>query len=245
MRELALFAGAGGGLLATHFLLGWETVCAVEIEPYRRRVLMQRQNEGVLPPFPLWDDVRTFRGEPFRGLADVVSGGFPCTPWSVAGKRRGTDDERNLWPDTLRIIREVGPSIVFLENVPPLVRHSYFRDEILGGLADSGYDALWGVFSAAQVGAPIKRERLFVFAFTNKVNGIQGMGNIQNREAQVWAGEARDCTELWLQAPTRDTGMGNGMDSYMDRVSAIGDGQVPLAVAYAYLTLAAKAFGRG
>jgi site-specific DNA-cytosine methylase len=86
MNELALFAGAGGGILGGH-LLGWRTVCAVEWEPYPASVLAARQNDGVLPPFPIWDDVRTFDGRPWRGVVDVVSGGFPCQDISVAGKQ--------------------------------------------------------------------------------------------------------------------------------------------------------------
>ena len=86
MRELALFAGAGGGILGG-VLLGWRTVCAVEINAFCARRLMQRQNEGHLPPFPVWDDVSTFDGRPWRGVVDVVSGGFPCQDISSAGQR--------------------------------------------------------------------------------------------------------------------------------------------------------------
>lgn len=84
MNELALFAGIGGGILGGK-LLGWRTVCAVEREPYCIQRLMQRQDEGHLDPFPIWDDVRTFDGNPWRGLVDVVSGGFPCQDISCAG----------------------------------------------------------------------------------------------------------------------------------------------------------------
>ena len=84
VNELALFAGAGGGILGGH-LLGWRTVCAVEWEPYPASVLCARQNDGFLPPFPIWDDVQTFDGKPWRGIVDVVSGGFPCQDISVAG----------------------------------------------------------------------------------------------------------------------------------------------------------------
>ena len=84
LNELALFAGAGGGILGGH-LLGWRTVCAVEWEPYPASVLCARQNDKVLPPFPIWDDVQTFDGKPWRGLVDVVSGGFPCQDISAAG----------------------------------------------------------------------------------------------------------------------------------------------------------------
>ena len=84
VNELALFAGAGGGILGGK-LLGWRTVCAVEWEPYPASVLCARQNDGFLPPFPIWDDVQTFDGKPWRGIVDVVSGGFPCQDISVAG----------------------------------------------------------------------------------------------------------------------------------------------------------------
>ena len=86
LNELALFAGGGGGLLASR-LLGWNTVCAVEINPYRQAVLLARQADGALDPFPIWDDVRSFDGRPWRGLVDIVTAGFPCQPFSVAGKR--------------------------------------------------------------------------------------------------------------------------------------------------------------
>ena len=85
MNELALFAGAGGGILGGH-LLGWRTVCAVEWEKYPACVLAARQNDGLLPTFPIWDDVQTFDGKPWRGIVDVVSGGFPCQDISAAGK---------------------------------------------------------------------------------------------------------------------------------------------------------------
>ena len=85
LNELALFSGAGGGILGGH-LLGWRTVCAVEWEPYPASVLCARQNDKVLPSFPIWDDIRTFDGRPWLGIVQVVSGGFPCQDISAAGK---------------------------------------------------------------------------------------------------------------------------------------------------------------
>ena len=109
MNELALFAGAGGGILGGH-LLGWRTVCAVEFAAYPRRVLLARQRDGMLPRFPIWDDVRTFDGKPWRGKVDVVSGGFPCTDISAAGKGAGIEGEHSgLWGEMARIIGEVRP----------------------------------------------------------------------------------------------------------------------------------------
>ena len=161
MNELALFAGAGGGILGSK-LLGHRIVCAVEIEPYCREVLLRRQEEGILEPFPIWDDVRTFEGKPWRGVVDCVSAGFPCQPFSVAGKRRGADDERNMWPDTIRIIGEVRPRYALLENVPGLLVSGYMG-RIFGDISELGYDCRWGVIGADDVGAPHRRKRLWIF----------------------------------------------------------------------------------
>jgi len=118
MHELALFAGAGGGILGGR-LLGWRTICAVEWDPYAASVLLRRQDDGILEPFPVWDDVRTFDGKPWRGLVDVVSGGFPCQDISVAGGGAGIDGERSgLWSEMARVVGEVRPKFVFVENSP-------------------------------------------------------------------------------------------------------------------------------
>src|SRR3972149_440719 len=103
LNELALFAGAGGGVLAST-LLGWRTVCAVELDPYCASVLAQRQNDRFLPTFPIWDDVRTFDGKPWNGLIDVVSGGFPCQDISIANvTATGISGSRSgLWQQLAR-----------------------------------------------------------------------------------------------------------------------------------------------
>ena len=162
MNELALFAGAGGGILGGH-LLGWRTVCAVEWEQYPASVLCARQNDGLLPPFPIWDDVQTFKGEPWRGIVDVVSGGFPCTDISAAGKGAGIDGEASgMWREMARIIHEVRPRYVFVENSPMLTSRGLGR--VLGDLAAMGFDARWGVLGAADVGAPHQRDRIWIVA---------------------------------------------------------------------------------
>jgi DNA (cytosine-5)-methyltransferase 1 len=162
MNELALFAGAGGGILGGK-LLGWRTVCAVEWEPYPASVLCARQNDGLLPPFPVWDDVQTFDGKPWRGIVDVVSGGFPCQDISAAGKGAGIDGERSgMWGEMARIIHEVRPRFVFVENSPMLTSRGLGR--VLGDLASMGFDAKWGVLGAADVGANHKRDRIWICA---------------------------------------------------------------------------------
>ena len=162
MNELALFAGAGGGILGGA-LLGWRTVCAVEHNAYAASVLAARQNDGLLPPFPVWDDVRTFDGRPWRGIVDVVSGGFPCQDISVAGKGAGIDGERSgLWGEMVRIIGEVRPRFAFVENSPALVTRGLGR--VLSDLAALGYDCRWTVLGAADVGAPHQRDRFWLVA---------------------------------------------------------------------------------
>ena len=162
MNELALFAGAGGGILGG-ILCGFRTVCAVEIEPYCREVLLRRQHDGVLPLFPIWDDIKTFDGRGWSGLVDIITAGFPCQPFSIAGRRKGEADERNLWPETARVIREVRPRWCLLENVPGLLGSGYFG-RILGDLAESGYSVRWDCIPASAVGAPHRRDRLWIVA---------------------------------------------------------------------------------
>ena len=98
MNELHLFAGTGGGILGG-MLLGHTTICAVEIEPYARKVLLQRQRDGILPKFPIWDDIRTFDVKPWQGKVDIICGGFPCQDISCANTNaKGIDGERSgLW----------------------------------------------------------------------------------------------------------------------------------------------------
>ena len=166
MNELSLFSGAGGGLLGTK-LLGWRHVGYVEYERYCQQVIAQRIKDRILSEAPIFGDVREFvqsgAAKKYKGFVDVVTAGFPCQPFSVAGKRKGKEDERNMWPSTIQIIRDVQPRYALLENVPGLLNSGYFQ-EILGSLAQAGYDAKWIVLGADDVGAPHRRKRLWIKA---------------------------------------------------------------------------------
>ena len=187
LNELHLFAGAGGGILGGK-LLGHRCVGAVEINPYCRRVLEQRQRDGVLEPFPIFDDVRAFDGKPWRGRVDVVCGGFPCQDISSAGKRAGLDGDRSsLWWEMHRIVREVEPRFVFVENVAALLVRGF--DRVLGSLADLGFDAEWCVLSAAECGAPHLRQRLWLLAaHADQDNWWMEQVPRKEREAPLLAG---------------------------------------------------------
>ncbi|MDV7446139.1 DNA cytosine methyltransferase [Acinetobacter baumannii] len=164
---MALFAGAGGGILGSH-LLGWNTICAVERDAYASQVLAQRQNDGFLKPFPIWSDITTFDGKPWKGIVDVISGGFPCQDISSAGKGAGIDGERSgLWAEMARIIGEVRPSYVFVENSPLLISRGLTR--VISDLAQMGYDAQWARLSASNFGAPHIRDRVWIVAYSQSI----------------------------------------------------------------------------
>lgn len=222
MRELHLFAGAGGGILGG-LLCGHVPVCAVEMEAYPRRVLLQRQRDGVLPWFPIWDDVRTFDGKPWQGRVDLVAGGFPCQAWSSAA--RGNHTAANLWPEMLRVIGEVCPRFVFAENVDEgailMAQHD---------LASAGFKTLRAMVAASDLGADHPRERWWLLAYSHD-EGELGSGI----NAEV-AFQPKSSPCLW-KTPPRVSGVAHGLAHRMDRFRAIGNGQVPAVAHLAFRTL--------
>jgi DNA (cytosine-5)-methyltransferase 1 len=163
MHVLSLCSGAGGLDLGLQIALPFaRTIGLVERDAFAAAILVARMCDGSLESAPIWDDVGTFDGRPWRGAVDIVTAGYPCQPFSVAGKRRGADDPRHLWPHVARIIGEVEPPFVFLENVAHHLRLGF--PEVAAGLVGMGYRLAAGVFTAAEVGAPHKRERLFILA---------------------------------------------------------------------------------
>ncbi|WP_372684084.1 DNA cytosine methyltransferase [Burkholderia contaminans] len=207
MNELHLFAGAGGGILAGQ-LRGNRCVCAVEFDSYAQAVLVARQNDGTFPAFPIWDDVRTFDGRPWRGIVDIVAGGFPCQDVSAAGTGDGLDGERSgLWTEMARIIREVRPLGVEVENSPMLTSRGLGR--VLGDLAALGFDAEWGVLSAADTDAPHLRERIWIRGYVADAGGgrfdrTEGRQMEQSRRAEIERGsealahaDGQPCEQGW------------------------------------------------
>jgi DNA (cytosine-5)-methyltransferase 1 len=239
MNELHLFAGAGGGILGG-MLLGHTTVCAVELELYCRNVLLQRQRDGILPRFPIWDDVCTFDGNPWRGKVDVVCGGFPCQDISAAGKGAGITGERSgLWGEMARIIGEIRPKYAFVENSPMLTLRGL--DRVLGDLSEMGYDARWGVVGACHVGAPHRRERIWILAYPistrhknrlciGKEKGHTTHGN-RNKNSAWTSDSIKPCSSSLVDRNV------DGVAHRVDRLKAIGNGQVPLVAATAWRIL--------
>ena len=265
LRELALFAGAGGGILGGQ-LLGWRTVCAVERDAYAAQVLAQRQNDGILEPFPIWSNVSSFDGKPWRGIVDVVSGGFPCQDISAAGKGAGITGARSgLWKEFARIIGEVRPRYAFIENSPMLTIRGL--ETVLCDLAAMGFDAEWGVISAADCGAPHQRERLWIASsntryieqgqqeFNLRQDGNVTIGTIssdvckdvadtngaqrqRNKCAERVGTEHADISSAsWWKSEPAVGRVAHGVAYRVDRLKAIGNGQVPLCAATAFRIL--------
>ncbi len=165
MNGLAICAGIGGIELGLRLAIGelYKTVCYVEREAFAAAVIVARMEDKMLDFAPVWDDLQTFDGTIWRGKVDIITAGFPCQPWSVAGKRSGRDDDRWIWPGIVRIIREIRPGFVLFENVPGLIRGGL--GPVLASLAELGFDAEWDTFRASDVEAPHRRERLFILAY--------------------------------------------------------------------------------
>ena len=191
MRHLSLFCGAGGGDLAAQHLLGWETIGYVEKDEYCQRIIKARQEDGTFHVAPIFGDIRAFiaggYARRYRGMVDVITAGFPCQPFSVAGRRMGDADGRDMWPATRRTIGVIRPRYALLENVPGLLTWNggrYFG-RILRELATMGYDARWCVLGAADCGAPHVRKRVWILANTyvdtNTKSERVGQLSIQSR----------------------------------------------------------------
>ena len=242
MRELSLFTGAGGGLLGTK-LLGWETIGYVEIDQYCQQVIAQRIKDGILDRAPLFGDIRTFLSEGYarryRGVADVITAGFPCQPFSQGGKKKGSYDERNFWPETRSCIDVVRPNWAFLENVPGLLAHEYART-IFGELAELRYDARWCVLSAKRMGANHLRRRLWIAATTTDAFscGPQRRWQPISRQGMFLEFEGLVEDESRLCVPCiKANGVYDGLANRMDRLKALGNGQVPIVAATAWRLL--------
>ena len=157
MKHLDLFSGIGGFALAARWM-GWETVQFVEIDGFCQKVLNKN-----FPNVPIHGDIKTFDGTRYRGAVDILTGGFPCQPFSVAGKRRGKQDDRFLWPEMFRIIGEIKPRWIVGENVTGIL--GLALDQVLIEMEDQGYRTELFVIPACAVNAPHRRDRIWILSY--------------------------------------------------------------------------------
>ena len=177
----SLFSGIGGFDLAARWM-GWDNVFHVERDPFCRQVLSHH-----FPESQSFDDVKAFDATPFRGRLRVLSGGFPCQPFSAAGKRAGTSDDRYLWPEMFRIIREARPTYVVAENVRGLIswNEGMVLDTVCADLEGEGYEVCPVVLPAASVNAPHRRDRIWIVAHAHDQRGAGGPRQVQGADGEV------------------------------------------------------------
>ena len=241
MTHLSLFSGIGGIDLAAEWA-GFRTVAFVEKDPFCQKVLAKHW-----PEVPIHDDITKFDGAAFRGVF-LVSGGFPCQPFSHAGKRRGKEDDRHLWPEMLRVVEEARPTWVLGENVAGFVGMAL--DLCLSDLDRAGYETEAAVLPALAVGAPHRRERCFVLAHSRHTespgrNEAQGSregaaqpkspscGNaVAHTRCSLLQGGVRGTetiTAQWLIEPAVGR-VAHGVSNRVDRLRALGNAVVPQQV---------------
>jgi DNA (cytosine-5)-methyltransferase 1 len=203
---LSLCAGAGGLDLGLHIAhAGYRTVGYVEREAYAAATLVARMEDTAMDCAPVWDDVSTFDGRPWRGLVDIVHGGYPCQPFSIAGRKLGDKDPRHLWPHVARIVREVEPRFCFFENVGGHLRLGF--EQVHDDLRSMDYRVAAGLFTAEEVGASHKRERLFILAYA------EGAGN---------HGKATDLPQAQRRQDGSMLRVADGSDSHMAHANGNG-----------------------
>jgi DNA (cytosine-5)-methyltransferase 1 len=178
------FCAGYGGIERGLDLAGVEhrVVAYVEIEAFAVANLVKKMEGGLLPPAPIWTDIKTFPSQLFRGTVDLITGGYPCQPFSAAGKRKGADDPRHLWPFISHHISIMRPRRVFFENVEGHI--SLGLNTVLADLEDRGFDTTWGIFSAREVGAPHQRKRVYILGDAEH-NGPHGTALARSLGASI------------------------------------------------------------
>ena len=182
-RIMSLCSGVGGIELGFKLAVPHaRAICYIENEAFACGILKARMQDKTLDQAPIWTDLKTFDGRVWRGKVDCLTGGYPCQPFSVAGKKLGEKDPRHLWPEIKRLISEIEPPICFFENVGGHLRLGF--EQVANDLSELGYKVKAGLFTAQEVGAPHKRERLFILAYRCDIGCNSGSDNISQRHLQ-------------------------------------------------------------
>ncbi|GCD83692.1 hypothetical protein PTHTG4_27560 [Parageobacillus thermoglucosidasius] len=224
MKSIELFAGIGGMALAAGWA-GIETIAFCEKDQFCQKVLKKHW-----PHVPIFDDIKKMNRQVLEehgviekdGTVDLISGGFPCQPYSIAGKRRGKEDDRDLWPEMFRIIKEIRPTWVVGENVANFANMEL--DRTLFDLESIGYRGRAFIIPACAVGAEHRRDRVFIVAHSSSKR-LERVHNESNRidlqlPKEIISGFKRKATPRVLRR-------GNGIPNRVDRIRALGNAVVP------------------
>jgi len=234
--HVGLCAGYGGIELGLKRVLPTlRTVALCEIEAFAIANLVAKMEAGLMDPAPIWTDLKTFPWEEFRDRVDILTGGYPCQPFSAAGLRRGTDDPRHLWPYIASGIRILRPKLCFFENVEGHI--SLGLREVVGELEELGYQTAWGIFSAAECGACHQRRRVYLLA-----NSVCQRGQLpleRQQSAEPVLGGKSTAWRTWRSWTVKPAvcGSNDGPSSRVDRLRLLGNGVVPATAALAFRTL--------
>ena len=235
------FCAGYGGIERGLDLAGLEhrVIAYVEIEAFAIANLVSKMEAGLLPPAPIYTDIKTFPAHLFRGKVSILTGGYPCQPFSAAGKRLGEDDPRHLWPHIRRHIEAIRPAQCFFENVEGHI--SLGLSTVVSDLEEDGYHTTWGIFSAREVGAPHQRKRVYIMAYTDSAlrtrGGIPGGVHKEHTDVDSGSNTSRWVTAFKWPAEPRVGRVVDGGSYRVDRLRMLGNGVVPQTAAKAYITL--------
>lgn len=215
MKHLDLFSGIGGFALAARWA-GIETVGFVEIDPFCQKVLKKHW-----PEVKIVGDIHEVTETTFQRPVDVITGGFPCQPFSVAGKRKGTDDDRYLWPAMLDVIKTYQPTWVIGENVAGIIGMAL--EQVLSDLGNAGYETQTFVIPACAVNAPHRRDRVWIIAHSQRMGWEKGARErIQPTKQEPKGQEPRNISSKGITANTDRAGSGtptSGIDGHRQKES--------------------------
>lgn len=201
-QAISICTGIGGLDLAARMVFGARSVCYVEREAAALEILAARIQDGSMDDAPVWSDARSFDGKPWRGKVDLITAGYPCQPFSVAGRGLAEADPRHIWPDIKRVIGEVQPTVVVLENVQGHLKRGF--DTVLNDLDELGFDAEWGIYSASQAGAPHRRNRLFVLAHRRDIGFPIGWTTLHDDGSDAPGHDLDRCVPAMADAASDD-----------------------------------------
>ena len=241
ITHVGLCAGYGGIELGLKRVLpALRSVALCEIETFAIANLVAKMEAGLMDAAPIWTDLKTFPWESFRDRVDILTGGYPCQPFSAAGKRLGTEDERHLWPHIAKGIAILKPRVCLFKNVEGHI--TLGLSTVISDLEEMGYKVSWGIFSASECGAVHQRKRVWVMAHdqSEQVQRLwaawkQEPSAHEQQKLPVRSGAGTD----WSDGTTEPIllRMDDGGTDWVDRMRLLGNGVVPATAALAFTTL--------